>query len=162
MVRYRRRSEAASEIRLKPLRDLCEACGERSWVAYHVTRTVTTLEEPTRLRLVIRRCVNEESELYKESRRPEHAGAFSLPRDEFGLEVIAADRRGRIWRRTRRAGPPRGSRNGGAASTSPESLPRRWPLPQGGRAAVQGRHPRVALEGRARGSVELAKGPCRR
>jgi hypothetical protein len=74
------RNEAASEIRIAPLRDLCEACGERSWVAYHGTSTVTTLEEPMRLRPAIRRCVNRECELYQESRRLDQEGAFALPR----------------------------------------------------------------------------------
>jgi hypothetical protein len=54
MARNQRRSEATSEIRLEPLRDLCEACGERMWVAYHGIRTVTTLEGAVRLRLVVR------------------------------------------------------------------------------------------------------------
>jgi hypothetical protein len=89
MARNQRRPEATSEIRLEPLRDLCEACGERMWVAYHGTRTVTTLEGAVRLRLVVRRCVNRECELYQESRRPEQEGAFALPQGEFGLDVIA-------------------------------------------------------------------------
>src|SRR4029453_17252175 len=89
MARNQRRPEATSEIRLEPLRDLCEACGERMWVAYHGTRTVSTLEGAVRLRLVVRRCVNRECALYKESRRPEQEGAFALPQGEFGLDVIA-------------------------------------------------------------------------
>jgi hypothetical protein len=89
MARNQRRPEANSEIRLEPLRDLCEACGERMWVAYHGTRTVTTLEGAVRLRLVVRRCVNRECALYQESRRPEQEGAFALAQGEFGLDVIA-------------------------------------------------------------------------
>lgn len=89
MARNQRRPEATSEIRLEPLRDLCEACGERMWVAYHGTRTVSTLEGAVRLRLVVRRCVNRECALYKESRRPEQEGAFAMPQGEFGLDVIA-------------------------------------------------------------------------
>jgi hypothetical protein len=42
-----------------------------------------------RLRLVVRRCVNRECELYQVSRRPEQEGAFALPQGEFGLDVIA-------------------------------------------------------------------------
>ena len=42
-----------------------------------------------RLRLVVRRCVNEDCELYHERRRPEQEGAFALPHGEFGLDVIA-------------------------------------------------------------------------
>jgi Transposase, Mutator family len=89
VARNQCRPEATSEIRLEPLRDLCEACGERMWVAYHGTCTVTTLEGAVRLRLVVRRCVNGECALYQESRRPEPEGAFALPQGEFGLDVIA-------------------------------------------------------------------------
>ncbi|MCA1837899.1 MAG: ISNCY family transposase, partial [Actinobacteria bacterium] len=59
------------------------------WVAYHNARTVATLSGLVRLRLVIRRCVNPECELYQQSRRPEQEGAFALPQGEFGLDVIA-------------------------------------------------------------------------
>lgn len=41
------------------------------------------------LRLVVRRCVNRECDLYQRSRRPEQEGAFALPQGEFGLDVIA-------------------------------------------------------------------------
>lgn len=41
------------------------------------------------MRLVIRRCVNPECELYRHSHRPEEEGAFALPQGEFGLDVIA-------------------------------------------------------------------------
>jgi hypothetical protein len=58
-------------------------------VAYHGSRTVATLSGLVRLRLVVRRCVNRECELYHESRRPEQEGAFALPQGEFGLDVIA-------------------------------------------------------------------------
>jgi len=59
------------------------------WVSYHRARTVATLDGPLRLRLVIRRCVNPECELYRHSRQPEQEGAFALPQGEFGLDVIA-------------------------------------------------------------------------
>jgi hypothetical protein len=42
-----------------------------------------------RLRLVVRRCVNRDCELYHEPHRPEEEGAFALPQGEFGLDVIA-------------------------------------------------------------------------
>jgi hypothetical protein len=89
MARNQRRPQATSEIRLEPLRDLCEACGERSWVAYHGTRTVSTLRGLVRLRLVVRRCVNPRCELHLLPYRPEEEGAFALPQGEFGLDVIA-------------------------------------------------------------------------
>jgi hypothetical protein len=42
-----------------------------------------------RLRLVVRRCVNLDCELYHKPHRPEEEGAFALPQGEFGLDVIA-------------------------------------------------------------------------
>jgi len=42
-----------------------------------------------RLRLVVRRCVNEGCALYHKPYRPEGEGAFALPQGEFGLDVIA-------------------------------------------------------------------------
>jgi hypothetical protein len=62
---------------------------EALWVTYHSTRTVATLEGLVRLRLVVRRCVNRECELYHRPYRPEQEGAFALPQGEFGLDVIA-------------------------------------------------------------------------
>ncbi len=89
MARNQRRPEATCELRLEPLDDHCPICERRLWVAYHGTRTVATLSGLMRLRLVVRRCVNRECELYHEVRRPEQEGAFALPQGEFGLDVIA-------------------------------------------------------------------------
>ncbi len=89
MARNQPRPPAASELKLEPLEDRCGACGEKSWVAYHSPRTVATLSGLVCLRLVVRRCVNRECELYHEPRRPEEEGAFALPQGEFGLDVIA-------------------------------------------------------------------------
>ena len=89
MSRDHPRPKAASEIRLEPLDELCRGCTRRMWVAYHRIRTVATLDGPLRLRLVIRRCVNPECELYRYSHQPEEEGAFALPQGEFGLDVIA-------------------------------------------------------------------------
>ncbi len=89
MPRNRPRPPAASELRLEPLEDHCGSCGEKSWVAYHSPRTVATLSGLVRLRLIVRRCVNRDCELYHEPRRPEQEGAFALPQGEFGLDVIA-------------------------------------------------------------------------
>ena len=89
MARNQPRPPAASELRLEPLNDRCEYCGEKLWVAYHSPRTVATLSGLVRLRLVVRRCVNEGCPLYHEPYRPEEEGAFALPQGEFGLDVIA-------------------------------------------------------------------------
>src|SRR5215217_8725867 len=89
MARNQPRPPAALELRLEPLEDLCGACTEKLWVAYHSPRTVATLSGLVRLRLVVRRCVNPGCALYHEPRRPEEEGAFALPQGEFGLDVIA-------------------------------------------------------------------------
>jgi hypothetical protein len=89
MARNQPRPPALSELRLEPLEDLCGACTEKLWVAYHSPRTVATLSGLVRLRLVVRRCVNRDCELYHEPHRPEEEGAFALPQGEFGLDVIA-------------------------------------------------------------------------
>ena len=89
MARNQPRPPAASELRLEPLRDRCEYCTETLWVAYHSPRTVATLSGLVRLRLVVRRCVNEGCALYHKPYRPEGEGAFALPQGEFGLDVIA-------------------------------------------------------------------------
>ena len=89
MARNQPRPQATSELRLEPLDGRCRLCEGRLWVAYHNARTVTTLEGLVRLRLVVRRCVNPQCELYQQSLRPEQEGAFALPQGEFGLDVIA-------------------------------------------------------------------------
>jgi hypothetical protein len=89
MARNQPRPPAPSEIRLEPLSDRCEYCTQKLWVAYHSPRTVATLSGLVRLRLVVRRCVNEGCALYHEPYRPEGEGAFALPQGEFGLDVIA-------------------------------------------------------------------------
>jgi hypothetical protein len=89
MARNQPRPPATSEIRLEPLSDRCEYCTQKLWVAYHSPRTVATLSGLVRLRLVVRRCVNEGCALYHEPYRPEGEGAFALPQGEFGLDVIA-------------------------------------------------------------------------
>jgi hypothetical protein len=89
MPRNQPRPPAALELRLEPLEDRCPSCAQKSWVAYHSPRTVATLSGLVRLRLVVRRCVNRDCELYHEPHRPEEEGAFALPQGEFGLDVIA-------------------------------------------------------------------------
>jgi hypothetical protein len=89
MARNQPRPQPSSEIRLDPLSDHCRLCLGKLWVAYHNFRTVTTLKGLVRLRLVVRRCVNRNCELYHRPYRPEQEGAFALPQGEFGLDVIA-------------------------------------------------------------------------
>lgn len=89
MARNQPRAEAKTQLRLEPLNNRCRECGEPSWVAYHNFRTVATLDGLLGLRLVIRRCVNRECELYHRPYRPEEEGAFALPSGEFGLDVVA-------------------------------------------------------------------------
>jgi hypothetical protein len=89
MARNQHRPQAASELRLEPIDNLCPICEGKLWVAYHNARTVATLSGLVRLRLVVRWCVKRDCELYHERRRPEQEGAFALPQGEFGLDVIA-------------------------------------------------------------------------
>jgi hypothetical protein len=89
MARNQRRPRAASELRLEPIDEHCPICEGKLWVAYHNAHTVATLSGLVRLRLVVRRCVNRECELYHKARRPEQEGAFALPQGEFGLDVVA-------------------------------------------------------------------------
>src|SRR5215211_1591865 len=88
MARNQRRPQAASELRLEPIDNHCSICEGKLWVAYHNARTVATLSGLVRLKLVVRRCVNRDCELYHQRRRPEQEGAFALPQGEFGLDVI--------------------------------------------------------------------------
>jgi hypothetical protein len=59
------------------------------WVTYNNTRTVVTLQGAVRLKLKIRRCVNEDCQWYGKSLRPEAEGAYALPKSEIGMDVIA-------------------------------------------------------------------------
>lgn len=52
-------------------------------------RTVVTLGGPIRLRLKVRRCVHRACPRYHKPYRPESEGRWPLPRQEFGLDVIA-------------------------------------------------------------------------
>jgi len=67
----------------------CVACGGALWVAYHKTRTISTLSEVTGLTLAVRRCQNAACPLYHQAYRPEEEGGWVLPRSTFGLDVIA-------------------------------------------------------------------------
>src|SRR5215469_2990043 len=83
------RPEATHAIRLAPLKEHCEQCGQPLWVSYHGHRTVTKLDGLWKLTLVVRRCIQPECPRYHVAYRPEEEGSWALPHGEFGLEVIA-------------------------------------------------------------------------
>lgn len=58
-------------------------------MAYHSTRTITTLDGLCQLRLTIRRCHNPDCKCYHQPYRPEEEGRWALPHGEFGLDIIA-------------------------------------------------------------------------
>jgi hypothetical protein len=74
---------------LEAQRTQCVACGGALWVAYHKTRTISTLTEVAGLTLAIRRCQDPGCALYHRPYRPEEEGGWALPRSTFGLDVIA-------------------------------------------------------------------------
>jgi hypothetical protein len=74
---------------LEAQRTQCVACGGPLWVAYHKTRTISTLTEVAGLTLAVRRCQNAACPLYHQAYRPEEEGGWALPCSTFGLDVIA-------------------------------------------------------------------------
>jgi len=89
MARSRSRPEATSAQTLEAVRKRCPSCGHAMWADYTNRRSVTMLEGIVRLRLKIRRCANPSCERYHKPYRPEGEGAFALPEQEFGLDVIS-------------------------------------------------------------------------
>jgi len=89
MARTKPRPEAAREQALEPLRTRCPTCGHAMWADYANYRSVTTLKGVVRLRLKVRRCANPFCERFHKPYRPEAEGAWALPEQEFGLDVIA-------------------------------------------------------------------------
>ena len=65
------------------------ACNGRLWHLYQTQRTVTTLDDVTRLTITVVRCPNPACAHYHLPVRPEEEGAWALPHGEFGLDVIA-------------------------------------------------------------------------
>lgn len=90
MARRSARPAATRTAILTPLRDTCDQCGKRLWVAYHRTRTLMTLQGLCRLTLVVRQCPNPACSHYHLRYHPEEEGRWALPHGEFGLDVIAA------------------------------------------------------------------------
>ena len=89
MARRQPGPKATSTYQLEAQRTHCVACGGALWVAYHKTRTISTLTEVAGLRLAVRRCQNAACPLYHRVYRPEEEGGWALPRSTFGLDVIA-------------------------------------------------------------------------
>jgi len=88
MARREARPPAEREVRLPPRRMHCVNCEQRLWVAYHAQRTLMTFRGLVRLTLVVRRCRNQECDLYHLPYRAEEEGAWALPHGEFGLDII--------------------------------------------------------------------------
>src|SRR6266516_6138616 len=88
MARREARPPAQREVRLTPRCEECVSCGMRLWVAYHAQRTLMTFRGLVRLRLVVRRCRNQDCDLYHLPYRAEEEGAWALPHGEFGLDII--------------------------------------------------------------------------
>ncbi len=89
MARRTKRPLITRTLSLLPERRHCSACGGRLWHLYQTQRTVTTLEDVTRLILTVLRCPNPACSRYHQPVRPEEEGAWALPHGEFGLDVIA-------------------------------------------------------------------------
>lgn len=90
MARRTPRPTAQLATTLTPLRETCEACGNRWWVAYHRRRKIMTLEGLWQLTVIIGQCPNPTCPLYHVRYHPEEEGRWALPHGEFGLDVIAA------------------------------------------------------------------------
>src|SRR5947209_10410625 len=89
MARRTPRPEAKFTITLTPLRQTCEQCGNRLWVAYHCRRKVMTLDGLWQLRVVMYQCPTPACSRYHVRYHPEEEGRWALPHGEFGLDVIA-------------------------------------------------------------------------
>jgi hypothetical protein len=98
MARREARPPAQREVRLTPRSQECVSCGKRLWVAYHAQRTLMTFRGLVRLRLVVRRCRNQECDLYHLPYRAEEEGAWALPHGEFGLDIIIVIEETALWR----------------------------------------------------------------
>jgi hypothetical protein len=89
MARRTPKPEAQFTTTLTPLRQTCEQCGNRLWVAYHCRRKVMTLQGVFQLRVVMYQCHTPTCSLYHVRYHPEEEGRWALLHGEFGLDVIA-------------------------------------------------------------------------
>lgn len=90
MARTATRLQATSHRTLRTLRRNCPCCGRRMWNRYDSRRSIATMRGVVGLLLKVRRCQNSDCTLYRHPYRPETEGHWSLPQQEFGLDVIAA------------------------------------------------------------------------
>ena len=89
MSRKEQRPPAKQHYRLEPQRKVCVACEQPMWVAYHIHRTLMTLQGWCGLTIVVRRCRTPTCPRYQYPYRPEEEGRWALPHGECGLDVIA-------------------------------------------------------------------------
>src|SRR5260370_32783070 len=89
MSRKEQRPPAKQHYRLEPQRKVCVACEQPMWVAYHIHRTLMTLQGWCGLTIVVRRCRTPTCPRYQHPYRPEEEGRWALPHGECGLDVIA-------------------------------------------------------------------------
>lgn len=89
MGRRGSRGAAERELVLTPEREVCDGCGQRLWIAYHLHRRVVRLDGLWQLTLRVRRCRNRGCLQYHRPYVPEEAGAWALPQAEFGLDIMA-------------------------------------------------------------------------
>jgi len=82
------RDNADSEHRLPVTLTRCAGCGNAMPVAYTKTRKLMTMNGLVLLRLQIRRCQNSSCERFHKVCHPEAEGAWALPDQEFGLDVV--------------------------------------------------------------------------
>lgn len=90
MARTAARSQATSHRTLRTLCRNCPSCGRRMWNRYDGRRSIVTLQGTVGLLLKVRRCENRDCDLYQRPYRPEAEGRWSLPQQEFGLDIVAA------------------------------------------------------------------------
>ena len=89
MARRTCRPPVTARQRLAPIRRMCSGCQAPLVGAYHMARTVTTLDSVCRLTLVVRRCHTGCCPRYHLPYRPEEERAWAVPHGGFGLDVIA-------------------------------------------------------------------------
>jgi hypothetical protein len=89
MPRTRCRPRPTQAKTLTPVVTHCPECGHRLWISPCKSRTITTLDAVTHLRLRIRSCPNPDCSCYHRPRHPEAESLLALPHHEFGLDVLA-------------------------------------------------------------------------